>query len=253
MSGTTSSATSTPGAPSPQTASQARPRSERLITGAIIRPRGLGFATCVTREASAPYSILGLVAVPAATASTVEVTADAGNTFTPSTVQLVPGDSVVFRNQDVGGFHNVKFDDGSFDAPASPDPSAWSVGPKAFPSTGTFRFFCELHGAPGGVGMAGQIVVAPPGVDITAPRVTSASLKARSGRKLRLRFRTSERGQATIKFTRRVRGKYRKVRTVKRGVAPGKIRVDLARTAGGRKLVAGRYRATITCATAPAT
>jgi plastocyanin len=191
--------------------------------------------------------ILGLVAVPAAAASTVEVTADAGNTFSPSTVQIVPGDSVVFRNQDVGGApHNVKFDDGSFTQPNPVSNSAWSVGPKVFPNTGTFRFFCELHGTAGGVGMAGQVVAAPPGVDITAPRVTSASLKARRGRKLRLTFRTSERGQATIKFTRRVRGKYRKVRNVRRGVAPGKITVDLARTAGGRKLVAGRYRATIT-------
>jgi hypothetical protein len=94
--------------------------------------------------------------------------------------------------------------------------------------------------------MAGIVSVGGALPDIDAPDLAKASLKARSGRRLRLTFRTDEKGTATIKFTRRVGGRYRAVRTVKRKVKAGKVTVDLARTSSGRRLVAGRYRATIT-------
>jgi hypothetical protein len=96
--------------------------------------------------------------------------------------------------------------------------------------------------------MAGQVVVSSGGPlpDIERPDVAKASLKSRSGRRLRLTFRTNERGTATVKFTRRVKGRYRAVRTVKRKVKAGKVTIDLTRTATGRRLPAGRYRATVT-------
>jgi hypothetical protein len=96
--------------------------------------------------------------------------------------------------------------------------------------------------------MSGEVVVSSGGPlpDIEKPDIGKASLKARPGRRLRLTFRTNERGTATVKFTRRVGGRRIAVRTVKRKVKPGKVTIDLAHTASGRKLVAGSYRAAIT-------
>ena len=199
------------------------------------------------RAGSALITLTAMLAgAGTANAVTVEVSADPSDVFSPSSVQIRPGDSVVFRNQ--GGTHNVKFDDGSFTQPGMPSFAAWTVGPKAFPTAGRFLFYCELHGAPGGIGMSGAVNVVPPGgtlPDTTAPRVTSASLRKRGSRKLRLTFRTNEAGTATVKFTRRVGSRRRAVRTVRKSVRAGKVTIDLKRTASGRRLALGRYRAAI--------
>ena len=47
------------------------------------------------------------------------------NTFTPSTVTVLQAETVTWTN--AGGFHNVHFDDGSFDQPADPI-FPWSTG-----------------------------------------------------------------------------------------------------------------------------
>jgi plastocyanin len=96
------------------------------------------------------------------------VMATSSNAFTPNTVTLTIGDSVLWKN--AGGFHNVHFDDGSFIQPSSPDNAAWSVT-RAFTAVGSFRYYCEAHGSPGGVGMSGTVVVstAPPGTVPPAP------------------------------------------------------------------------------------
>ena len=60
------------------------------------------------------------------------------------------------------GLHNVHFDDNSFDMPPSPSSSAWSVS-RTFTSPGTFRYYCEAHGGPNGVGMSGTVWVNGPG------------------------------------------------------------------------------------------
>jgi len=91
-----------------------------------------------------------------ASAANQTVTASPSNTFSPSTVTINQGDTVTWNNG--GGLHNVHFDDGSFDMPATPSSAAWSVS-RMFTAPGTFRYYCEIHGGPGGSGMSGTVWV----------------------------------------------------------------------------------------------
>ncbi len=52
--------------------------------------------------------------------------------------------------------HTITADDGSFDSGILNPGNTFSV---AFDTPGTHAYYCQLHGAPGGVGMAGNIVV----------------------------------------------------------------------------------------------
>ena len=101
-----------------------------------------------------------------------------GNSFTPKTVTINVGESVNWRND--SGFHNVVFDDGSFESPGDPSPTPWTASRK-FDAPGEFQYFCEQHGNKGGVGMAGTVIVQggdappppPPGGDTTDPDIDS--------------------------------------------------------------------------------
>lgn len=96
--------------------------------------------------------------------------------FSPQFMTISAGDTVTFYN--VGGYHNVVADDGSFRCAHGCDgdgtggsgnatDSLWIVT-IAFPAPGTVGYFCEPHGAPGS-GMYGTIqVLAPPPV-VPAP------------------------------------------------------------------------------------
>jgi plastocyanin len=75
--------------------------------------------------------------------------------FEPETLTIQPGDTVRWRN--MGGGHNVLADDESFGS-GSPSSSAWTYS-HTFGSAGDYRYYCQPHGGPGGVGMAGKIVV----------------------------------------------------------------------------------------------
>jgi plastocyanin len=113
-----------------------------------------------------------LLPAVAAQAANQTVTATNSNTFTPKEVVINTGDMVTWNNG--GGLHNVHFDDGSYDMPASPSFSAWSVS-RTFATPGTFRYYCEAHGGPNGAGMSGTVWVNGPGY----PRPKSAaSVKA---------------------------------------------------------------------------
>jgi len=100
--------------------------------------------------------------VPASPAWAVNatVTATSLSTFSPKDVTINTSDMVTWSNG--GGVHNVHFDDGSFDMPASPSSAAWSVS-RTFTSPGTFRYYCEAHGGPNGSGMSGTVWVNGPG------------------------------------------------------------------------------------------
>jgi plastocyanin len=106
-----------------------------------------------------------LPGVPAGAATQTVVATD--KVFTPADVTVAPGDTVTWSNG--GGEHNVHFDDNSFDMPALPDPTSWSVS-RTFDTVGVFRYYCELHGGPNGIDMSGAVYVkqsaappAPPG------------------------------------------------------------------------------------------
>jgi plastocyanin len=103
---------------------------------------------------------VALAVAPGVGAVDQTVAALSSDDFAPAEVTITQGEQVTFRND--GGTHNVHFDDGSVDMPASPSSSAWSFS-HTFDQVGDYRYYCEQHGNAGGVGMSGIVhVVAPP-------------------------------------------------------------------------------------------
>jgi plastocyanin len=97
-----------------------------------------------------PTLLLGvaLAAAPAAGAADQTVSALPSNMFSPAEVSIAQGETVTWNN--VGGGHNVRFDDGSFEMPAQPSPTAWSVR-RTFDQVGHFTYNCRQHPAMTGV------------------------------------------------------------------------------------------------------
>jgi len=104
--------------------------------------------------------------------------------FSPQFLTIQAGDTVTFLN--LGGYHNVVADDGSFRCAHGCDDDGQGGSGNAsdsfwlatvpFPKAGTVGYFCEPHGAPGS-GMYGTIeVVAVPS---PAPVVPAPSGNAR--------------------------------------------------------------------------
>ena len=101
----------------------------------------------------------------AAAAANHSVTVD-DSFFSPADLTIQPGDSVTWTN--VGNLpHNVRADDGSFrcangcdgqGGDGDPSSAGWSFM-LTFDDPGEIPYFCEAHGAPGGIGMAGTITV----------------------------------------------------------------------------------------------
>ncbi len=77
---------------------------------------------------------------PAATAATTEVMIPA-TVFTPATVRVLVGDSVLWMNHDARA-HTATADDASFDT-GSILPHGEATA--AFPAAGSFPYFCRLH------------------------------------------------------------------------------------------------------------
>jgi plastocyanin len=93
---------------------------------------------------------------------TVTVAQDAGssvmvqdNQFTPSTLQVSAGTTVTWTYTG-DSQHTITADDGSFDSGPinGGDTFMWS-----FSAPGTYAYYCQFHGGPGGEGMSGTIVV----------------------------------------------------------------------------------------------
>jgi plastocyanin len=191
-------------------------------------------------------AVLAGAALPAsASAAAFGVSAQPSNSFSPSALTIAPGDTVNFSNN--GGFHNVKFDDGSFKQPMSPDPSPWQVS-RTFPDAGRFAYYCEQHGGPNGVGMSGVITVKSGGAGgggptaTPPPKVTSLKVKRASRGVIRVRLRASSASTAKVTLSRRSRGRFRRLKSVKQ-----KLRDTLTvsfKRRGGKALLPGRYRVT---------
>ena len=107
-------------------------------------------------------ALVGGLLAPAmpALAANQTVTANSTNTFSPSTVTVTQGEMVTWNN--TSGVHNVNFDDGSYTMPPSPQAAPWTVS-RTFNNVGSFRYYCQLHGGAGGVGMSGIVNVTPLG------------------------------------------------------------------------------------------
>ena len=98
-----------------------------------------------------------LVEAPSALATNQSVTVSS-NVFTSNAVTVFQGESVTWHN--TGGTHNVHFDDNSFRMPNPASSSGWTVS-RTLNTPGTFRYYCDVHGGPGGVGMSGTVTVTP--------------------------------------------------------------------------------------------
>jgi plastocyanin len=99
--------------------------------------------------------------------------------FSPASVSVFVGDTVTWQNHGVDP-HNVVADNGSFKGGGDPlthSPTAdhWTYSFK-FTKPGTFRYYCSQHGAPGGVGMSGKVVVIDPN-DKTPPKISGLKVK----------------------------------------------------------------------------
>lgn len=88
--------------------------------------------------------------------------------FSPSELTIQVGDTVTWTNQ--GGTHNVAADDDSFrcangcdgdgeGGDGDPASNAWSFTLTFDEPAELIRYFCELHGGPGGADMSGTITV----------------------------------------------------------------------------------------------
>jgi plastocyanin len=101
--------------------------------------------------------VLGVVA--GATAEDQTVMALSGpNRFASNDVTVEQGETVTWKNG--GGTHNVQFNDGSYEQPANPSSSSWTVS-RTFNTVGDFSYICRQHGT----AMSGivHVVAAPPG------------------------------------------------------------------------------------------
>lgn len=139
---------------------------------------------------------VGLVSAPAtARAATHQVRVE-DNAFTPELLAIDPGDTVVWSA--LGAGHTITADDGRFDF--HPE-RALDVGERVswrFDAEEDVRYYCRIHGGPGGQGMSGVIRVGDPPrppvpdaptliVPDDAPTLRDASTGARPGTQVLVR------------------------------------------------------------------
>lgn len=104
----------------------------------------------------APFGFLLLAAAALAHSAEVFVRVLPALVFDPQTVTINPGDTVTWTNE--GGFHNVRSDTDLFTSGPPSSLLGWTFS-HTFAAIGTFPYYCEVHGAPGGVGMSGVVEV----------------------------------------------------------------------------------------------
>jgi len=158
-------------------ASEMRSHNHRAGSDRLAFNEPLFFPSAFVRSAadgvtapshSTPIPVNGVSpAIHAAATFTVEVRSN--SSFFPASVTIAPGDTVVWLR--TGGFHNVVADDGSFrlgEGASGNSGSSWTRVSHTFNTAGTFRYFCEVHGGAGGLGMSGTVIVQDAAVTPTA-------------------------------------------------------------------------------------
>jgi plastocyanin len=110
--------------------------------------------------------------------------------FDPRELTVEVGEEVTWTNKDPGHVHSVTADDGSFDS--SPECSDATPGKclddrqqftHIFTTEGRFPYHSRTHGAPGGQGTSGVVVVVPvgtPAPEQPAPASTSSTTASSS-------------------------------------------------------------------------
>src|SRR5262249_42904431 len=90
--------------------------------------------------------------------------------FAPADVVVPLGTNIVWLNQDAAP-HTATADNGhSFKSDLLHSGEAFNF---VATELGEFRYYCELHGSSGGVGMSGTIKVVAPGTEASAPHVAA--------------------------------------------------------------------------------
>jgi plastocyanin len=189
---------------------------------------------------------LAILAVPSQAAAGPLVTASPDNTFTPSTPTISLGDAVSFTN--TGGTHNVVWEDGK----VRPQPNAsgldapWpSMPSRTFPQPGIYRFYCVVHGGPGGEGMSGRVTVRlADGSLPRAPTITRAKAVAGTGR-VTFKFTSSTAGVVTGTLSRKSGRRFRSFGSLKLAMRKGSNSLVVRKTRSGRRLTAGSYQAAL--------
>ncbi len=102
---------------------------------------------------TAAYGLLWAAAAQAAN----HVVTNEGQNFSPRNLTIKVGDTVTWTNAAGGQAHNVVADDNSFTS-GSAAFGPWSYS-HTFTATATVPYYCTPHGAPGGLGQSGTIVV----------------------------------------------------------------------------------------------
>jgi plastocyanin len=106
------------------------------------------------------WAVVGAVATGAGAVNQTITALSGPNRFSLTDVTITQGEQVTFMNG--SGTHNVHFDDGTVDYPATATSGSWQIV-HTFDQVGDFQFYCELHGGAGRSGMSGivRVVAAP--------------------------------------------------------------------------------------------
>lgn len=103
---------------------------------------------------------MGTVLVPSAVAADQTVGFNKTDyIFLPERVAIKQGESVTWKNDGSDEEHNVHFEDARIGSPQAVLAKQFTTAPRSFPVEGAYRYYCENHGSPGGVGMFGFVYV----------------------------------------------------------------------------------------------
>lgn len=141
--------------------------------GRLVRLLAVSAAFALVLSACAETKDTGFNNLPKAAskggggAGATVIAMKAGNVFDPVTFKSKVGGKVSWRNDDTSGQpHNVVADDGSFDSnpgcsliDAAKCLDEHATYSHTYDRAGTYGFYCTVHGAKGGVGMAGTVEV----------------------------------------------------------------------------------------------
>lgn len=106
------------------------------------------------------YTATATTGEPPPSGPTIEVLGPPGEPrFEPNLVTITVGQTVtwVWHPDAIG--HNVAPDDGNDPAASGPLTNGPETHSHTFAVAGSYRYFCIAHGAPGGVGMSGRVIV----------------------------------------------------------------------------------------------
>jgi plastocyanin len=122
--------------------------------------------------------VLGALGLTGAGAATGHVAIN-DNSFAPKTITVQQGDTVVWNDAGANP-HTVTADGGAFDSSGggSATLSNGQTFSNTFNASGTYAYHCKIHGAAGGVGMSGVVIVQAASTPTSGAGVTATTTPA---------------------------------------------------------------------------